>query len=58
MDDQGRDELGDSVPGEEGASASDSDVGGQVHRFSYGLLEEGGVGEEGGDGDMVDQKLV
>ena len=28
----------------------------QVHNINYGLLEEGGVGGEGGGGDTVDQK--
>ena len=56
MDDQGHGELGDSVPGDEGASASDSDAGGQVHSISYDLLKEGEVGEEGRSRDTVDQK--
>ena len=31
LDDQGRGEFGDAVPGEEGASVTDGDAGGQVH---------------------------
>ena len=49
MDDQGRGELDDFIPGWEGAGAADYDAGGQVHSVSYGFLEESGIGGEGGN---------
>ena len=53
LDDQGCAELGDSIPGEEGAGTANCDACGQVHSICYGFLEEGGIRGEGGDRDPI-----
>ena len=54
MDNQRCVELGNLVPGEEGAGTADSNAGGQMHSICYGLLKVGRVGGEGGNRNTVD----